>query len=848
MSDYKHIILLALIMAGVAVAVGATAIGILYWTAIGEQRHRLEETVQSQARLIEAVARFDRRHTLYAGESREATLSQIKEAYENLQPWGLGKTAEFTLAHLENDTIVFIAAHKDFIFTDAKPVAIGSNHAEPMRRALSGLSGSVIGLDYRGSTVLAAHAPLPELGLGIVAKIDMDEIRAPFMRAALAVLGVAVMAVLVGTVLFFKTSEPMIRRIRKSEEQARAQLVELETLYRKAPIGLGLFDSQLRSVRMNEKLAEIAGCSGEDRRHRIAWELLPNLRGTLEPLLRQVMATGRSVRPVETQGEGTPGQNHVWTVEAYPLSNADGSVMAVGAIVQDVSEERRAEQALRESEGRFRTTFENAAVGMAHVGLDGTWLRVNRRLGELLGYSREELLQTTFQRIVHPDDLPAHLDDAETLMMGLGSRRMETRFVHKDGHVVWIALTAAVQCDETGASLYSMPVMEDITQRKQVEEALAEKEKLLSELVETAPSLVVLTDGNGRIRLFNRTCEALTGYRREDVIGKALIDLFVPEDSKPAVMKRFEDLDPAALRAPHENHWMTVSGERRLIEWRCATLPMAGHEQAGILGIGVDVTRQREMEQFARQQQAELAHVFRINTLGEMATTLAHELNQPLAAILSYAQGCIMLVRAAKGGPEELLGYLEKTAQQARRAGQIIHQMRRFVRREEPMEAAPVDINEVIQAMAALMSVEARANTIAFCLDLTPDLPLVAGDRVAIEQVVVNLFHNSVEALRTVSGCDRRITISSRLAAPGAIAIQVRDNGPGVAPDLAEHAFAPFVTSKNKGLGLGLSICRSIVRDHGGDLWLEPVTDSGADFRFTLPAAEVAETPLRAVG
>jgi PAS domain S-box-containing protein len=163
----------------------------------------------------------------------------------------------------------------------------------------------------------------------------------------------------------------------------------------------------------------------------------------------------------------------------------------------------------------------------------------------------------------------------------------------------------------------------EITDRERAERALAEKERVFSELVETAPSLVVLTDADGRILLFNRACETLTGHNREEVIGRSLIDLFIPDEWQATVRARFADGDPAALRKPHENPWRTGSGQQRLVEWRCATLPLAGHDRPGMLGIGVDITERKEMEQLARQQQAELAHLLRVNTLGEMATALA---------------------------------------------------------------------------------------------------------------------------------------------------------------------------------------------------------------------------------
>ncbi|MGZ9021663.1 MAG: PAS domain S-box protein, partial [Rhodoplanes sp.] len=173
----------------------------------------------------------------------------------------------------------------------------------------------------------------------------------------------------------------------------------------------------------------------------------------------------------------------------------------------------------------------------------------------------------------------------------------------------------------------SQLLQREIAARERMQAALAGKERLLSELVETAPSLVVLADPEGRILLFNRACEELTGYAREEVIGKDLIELFVPPEWQPAVLQRFADPRAPEVRQPHENAWLTKAGEQRSIEWRCAALPMGGDDRLGVLGIGVDITARKAAERAACEQQIELARVLRINTMGEMAAALAHELS-----------------------------------------------------------------------------------------------------------------------------------------------------------------------------------------------------------------------------
>lgn len=220
----KRFILLILIMTAVAVGIGVAAIAILYDAAINEERSRLVETAQSQARLMEAVARFDEAYSLnYPEGSKAATIAQIKDAHERYL--GFGETGEFTLARRVGDDIVFVLRHRHLDMDKPQPVPFDSNYAEPMRRALSGQSGTTIGLDYRGVTVLAAHEPVSVLDLGIVAKIDLVEIRAPFLKAAAIVAVIATVLIALGTVLFFRVGNPIIRRIQESEEKFR-QILE----------------------------------------------------------------------------------------------------------------------------------------------------------------------------------------------------------------------------------------------------------------------------------------------------------------------------------------------------------------------------------------------------------------------------------------------------------------------------------------------------------------------------------------------------------------------------------------------------------------------------------------------
>jgi len=521
MREYRHILLLVLIMVGVAMIVGATGIGVLYRTALEQERYRLEETAQSQARLMESVARFDQRYSVYPGGPKAATISKIKDAHKRFQHRGLGTTGEFTLAYRENDTIVFVLAHKHVTTGQPKSVPFAANLAEPMKRALSGLSGTVIGPDYHGNTVLAAHEPVAELDLGIVAKIDLEEIQAPFVDAGWIVFAVASIVVAGGTVLFFAVSEPMIRRIRENEVRYRELFDNMGSgaaVYEAVDGGADFVFKDFN--RTGEKSEHLSRAKLIGRR---LTEVFPGVREFgLLTVLKRVLDSGEPehlpMRHYKDDRIEGSRENYV-----YRLPNRE-----IVALFEDVSERKRAEQALRESEERFRGTFENAAVGIAHVGIDGSWLRVNRRLCEIVGYSREELLEKTFQDITHPDDLQADLEQFGSLMSGgVGSYSMEKRYFHKNGHILWINLTTALQRDEAGEPLYCISVIEDINSRKHAEHALIESEVRMRALLDVSQDEILLLSTTGRILAINSVARARHAPRRGDagLIGAHLDDL-----------------------------------------------------------------------------------------------------------------------------------------------------------------------------------------------------------------------------------------------------------------------------------------------------------------------------------
>ena len=371
-------------------------------------------------------------------------------------------------------------------------------------------------------------------------------------------------------------------------------------------------------------------------------------------------------------------------------------------------------------------------------------------------------------------------------------------------------------------------------------EALQEREARLRSILETAPDAIIVIDEHGIMESYSPAAERLFGYRADEALGQNVSILM-----------------PSPYRERHDsylNHYLET-GERRIIgigrvvvgrRKDGSTFPMElAVGEARVSGRRVftgfirDLTERQLAESRMQELQSELLHVSRLSDVGQMASALAHELNQPLAAIVNYVQAMRRLLHASNlQVPARVVETMDKTVAQAARAGEIIQHLRSFIRKGES-EHHSEDLNKVVEEATALGLVGAKESGIKVSVDLSPAAMPVFIDKVQIQQVVFNLIRNSVEALPESDL--RELSVSTARGDDGQALVVVGDTGPGLAQKVIDQLFQPFVTTKEKGMGLGLSICRSIVESHGGRLWATPNPVKGVTFQFTLPMAEHGE-------
>lgn len=375
----------------------------------------------------------------------------------------------------------------------------------------------------------------------------------------------------------------------------------------------------------------------------------------------------------------------------------------------------------------------------------------------------------------------------------------------------------------------------EVGERRRAEEKLAENEDRLRQIIASEPECVKLQTLDGILLEMNPAGLGLVEASQPgDIIGTSVYKIVAPEfrDDYRALTERVFAGESGVM----EFQIISLKGRRRWMETHAVPLlDRQGHVMA-LLGITRDITARKHAEDEVRLHYRELAHAARVNTMGEMASGLAHELNQPLAAIANYSRGCLHRIRSGGGTVEDLAQAIEQVCDQAERAGGIISSLRRFVHKEDSRRQAQ-DLHAIVREAMLIAGPEIKLHNVTVRIDLASDMPAVLGHAIQIEQVVLNLVRNAVEAMSESPPEGRFLELRTFFEEDMAV-IEVRDSGPGLAREMQSRIFEPFFTTKPEGMGMGLPICRSIVEAHGGTLVASPNNAGcGLTFRFTLRLA-----------
>jgi two-component system sensor kinase FixL len=467
----------------------------------------------------------------------------------------------------------------------------------------------------------------------------------------------------------------------------------------------------------------------------------------------------------------------------------------------------------------------------AIVGKDlrGTVLFWNRAAEAMFGYAADEIVGQPITLIIPSSRLEEEAAILDRLRCGEKVIHFETDRRRKDGAVIPVSLTISPIRDRHGSVIGASKIARDLSDAQRMTAELRRREALLSSILDTVPEAMVLIDQQGRIYSFSPAAERLFGFKADEVIGQNV-----------------KLLMPPPYREEHDGYLARylATGERRIIgigrvvvgrRKNGSTFPMelavGEMNLAGarlFTGFVRDLTERQDRERRLSELQAELVHVSRLNELGQMASTLAHEVNQPLTASINYLNGARRLLAA--GDLEGVGQAIERIAAQSERARQIIQRLRDMARRGET-ERRTESLSKTIEEASALALTGVGRN-LKLDIRIADDADEALIDKIQIQQVLFNLMRNAVEAM---AGSARRELSISTARAGEMVEIRVADTGPGLAEQVRARLFQPFVTTKPGGMGVGLSVCRTIVEAHGGELRAEEAVGGGTAFRLTVP-------------
>lgn len=574
----------------------------------------------------------------------------------------------------------------------------------------------------------------------------------------------------------------------------------------------------------------------EDDLAREAAQLSAELGRTVEPGRESMVGRARLAGTHRREwvyrhknGDRLPGE-----ISVSVLRDADGKVTGYLSFMNSLSEWKAVENALKESEERFRQSFEFSSIGMSFSGIDGRWLRVNRAVCEMLGYTEEELRRTTFLELTHPDDLPGNAAEARRLVAGeIPFMQLEKRYRHRQGHYLWARLTASVIYSATGQPLHYISQIENIDNWKRAEAALRESEEQLRTLVENAPE-GIFVEVDQRLVYVNQPGVEMFGTASPDfLVGRSLAEL-CHADSRETIGQRFRLLTEEGLGLqPQLEKYLRFDGT--VFEVEVVSVPFVFKGSKAALVFFRDISERRRLEEQLRQVQ-------KMDAVGQLAGGVAHDFNNILAAMMLS----LGILESEPGLDEGIRRGLKEVEGHAQRATNLIRQLLMFGRRSV-MDVRTVSLNGVIENLLKMLQ-RLLGEQVRVGFGGGVNLPPIKADVGMLEQVLVNLSVNARDAMprgghltiRTgaVEIGPEEAALHSGARTGSFVKLSVGDTGCGMDAATIRNIFDPFFTTKEvgKGTGLGLSTVDGIVNQHRG--WIEVASeiDEGTVFTIFFPA------------
>ncbi|MEE9229544.1 MAG: PAS domain S-box protein [Acidobacteriota bacterium] len=614
-----------------------------------------------------------------------------------------------------------------------------------------------------------------------------------------------------------------------SEDHTELRVTHVQPLEGIAP------DPGLLFVRVEERFDWLTCklATGEQVRISSLDELPPEAGAELE-YCREIGIKSFVMAPLTVAGEfkGAIGfdmlrEERIWSDEI------SRRLRIVGELFTNALERKRNEDALRQSHGRYQRLLESTkAIPWVLDARTWRFTYIGPQVEKLFGYPPEQWLESGFWvDHIHPDDQEYAVEFCRQSSERLEAHEFEYRLLKPDGTAVWIQDIVSVE-QKDGRPDKLRGFMIDISDRKRADEALAASEAQLRLVADAFPALISYIDTEQRYRFVNKEYERAYKTSKEELLGRTMRE--VNGDEKYERFRPYVEQALAGNKLSFEGSTPLPGGE---VEHFHSTYVPHINREGHILGVYLlcqNITDRIRSEEKLREHQVQLTHVSRVAMMGELATGLAHEINQPLCAIISNAQSSQRLLMEEMFGRQEIREVLSDIIADGKRASEVIQKLRVLLKGGE-LEHQPLNLNEICREVVALVQRDASIRHVNLSLDLAASLPATRGDRIHLQQVLINLIVNAFDAMDSSERSKRNLMLQTSMEDPDAVKVSVIDAGSGIQGDAATKIFEPFFTTKSAGLGMGLSISRTIVEMHDGKLWATSNPLGGATFHIKLP-------------
>ncbi|MCS4243156.1 PAS domain S-box-containing protein [Rhizobium sp. BIGb0125] len=556
-------------------------------------------------------------------------------------------------------------------------------------------------------------------------------------------------------------------------------------------------------------------------------------------------------REVEGRLRRADGEYRWCSLRQKPRFDSDGDVIKWYGVVLDIEDRKQAEDSLRETKSALAASEENLRLIINSLPVlvwsarpDGSADFVNQNWLDYAGLPAAEILEWGFLDLYHPDDIPEMVEIWKRDLEHSDHTRLKGRIRGADGTYRWFYFAGRKLIDANGVvrwfgvniDIENLQCAEDAL--RESEAALRESEHKLSLIINTIPAMAWSCTPDGRLEYWNQNLIDFVGLPFEEIVGFGFYRMFHPDDVE-RMRESWEEVVTTKKPKPVDARIRRFDGQYRWFNLRQSPLLDTHGNVVRWYGIVVDIEDRKRAEDSLRQSQSQLAHVTRVTTIGELAVSIAHEINQPLMAIVTNAGTCLRWLQEGHTDLEQARLAAGRIVHDGHRAGEIVTSIRSMAQKT-PAQIQRTDFSLALRDVLDLLHGELRSRGLGVIVELPAEPIEVLGDRTQLQQVLVNLIMNGAEA--TSRRPEAVIKISCNVGQIGDVEVSVSDFGNGIPTDELDRIFEPFYTTKSDGIGMGLSICRSIVEAHGGRIWATANDPCGSTFTFTL--SHFKETPV----